>query len=191
MSTMNSTPSAEATALHIDSPMESVLAAFPGARRALFSRYHLGGCQSCGFSPNETLAELAKRAGDLDPEEMLEHLRESDAHDRAFLVSPQRAQEMLAADSPPRLVDTRTREEHEAVAIPGSEFMDQLLQQTLFSGDPEQAILLYDHTGKHVLDHASWFCGHGLKNTRAIEGGIDAWSREIDPGLKRYRLEID
>lgn len=171
--------------------MESIMSRFPGARRALFSRYHLGGCQSCGFSPNETLAELAVRAGDLDPQEMLDHLRESDAHDRALLVSPQKAKAMLKSAQPPRLIDTRTREEHEAVAISGSEFMDQALQQELFAGDPEQAILLYDHTGQHVLDHASWFHGHGLKNTRAIEGGIDAWSREIDPGVKRYRLEID
>lgn len=175
----------------IDSPMEAILARFPGARRALFSRYHLGGCQSCGFSPAETLAGLAKRAGDLDPVEMLDHLRRADAHDRALLVSPARAREMLAADDPPLLLDTRTREEHEAVAIPGSAFMDQDLQQRLFAGDPGRAILLYDHTGGHVLDHASWFHGHGLKQTRAIEGGIDAWSREIDPTLKRYRLEVD
>ena len=35
--------------------------AFPGARRALFARYHIGGCQSCGFSPGETLAEVCAR----------------------------------------------------------------------------------------------------------------------------------
>jgi hypothetical protein len=30
-----------------------------------------------------------------------------------------------------------------------------------------------------------------MKNTRALKGGIDAWSREIDPTLPRYRIEID
>jgi rhodanese-related sulfurtransferase len=29
-----------------------------------------------------------------------------------------------------------------------------------------------------------------MKNTRVLRGGIDAWSREIDPSLPRYQLEI-
>ncbi|HIG82060.1 MAG TPA: rhodanese-like domain-containing protein, partial [Verrucomicrobiales bacterium] len=28
--------------------MEEVLTVFPGARRALFRKYHIGGCSSCG-----------------------------------------------------------------------------------------------------------------------------------------------
>ena len=94
-------------------------------------------------------------------------------------------------NTPPLLLDTRTREEHEAVAIPGSEFMDQEYQQRLFAGAPEREILLYDHSGRHVLDTCSWFHGHGLNRTRAIEGGIDAWSLKIDPSIRRYRLEIE
>src|SRR5262245_42682416 len=40
-----------------DSPMSAVLESFPGAQRALFRRYHIGGCSSCGFRPDETLAQ--------------------------------------------------------------------------------------------------------------------------------------
>ncbi len=178
-------------ALTIDTPMGEILEALPGARRALFARYHLGGCQSCGFPPEESLSALAKRAGDLDAREMLAHLLEAHEHDRAMLLTPAEAKAALDSDTPPLLVDTRTREEHEAVAIPGSEFMTEDLQQRLFAGDPQRAILLYDHTGRHVLDHCSWFQGHGLKHTRALEGGIDAWSQTIDSSLRRYRLEID
>jgi hypothetical protein len=42
-------------------PMATILDALPGAKRALFARYHLGGCQSCAFSNEETLAELCER----------------------------------------------------------------------------------------------------------------------------------
>ncbi|MBK1825900.1 rhodanese-like domain-containing protein [Haloferula rosea] len=177
--------------LSVHSPMKDIMEAFPGARRALFSRYHLGGCQSCGFAPEETLEQLAKRAGDHDPEEMLKHLRDSHRHDQEMLIPPSLLRSQLDSDSPPLLVDTRTREEHDAVSIAGSVFMTQELQQELFAGDPERAIVLYDHQGKHGLDHGSWFQGHGLKNTRVLEGGIDAWSQEVDPSLRRYRLEID
>lgn len=179
------------TTLTPDTPMGEILEALPGARRALFARYHLGGCQSCGFPPEETLTQLARRSGELDPDEMLAHLLESHRHDQAMLLSPADADEALRSADPPLLVDTRTREEHEAVAIPGSEFMTEELQQKLFAGDPGRAILLYDHSGRHVLDHCSWFQGHGLRNTRAIEGGIDAWSQQVDPSLRRYRLEIE
>ena len=60
-----------------DTPMGQIMSALPGARRALFSRYHLGGCQSCGFADTETLAELCARAGELDVAEVLQHLLES------------------------------------------------------------------------------------------------------------------
>jgi rhodanese-related sulfurtransferase len=173
-------------------PMGEVMAALPGARRALFSHYHLGGCGSCGFSPAETLAELCARSGPLDPAEVLARLLEAHAHDAAMLVTPEDARAALAATPPPVLLDTRTREEHEAVAIPGSELLTQLSQQQLFAtASPDQLILLYDHHGDRVLDTCAWFHGHGLKGTRAINGGIDAWSRLVDPSIPRYRLEFD
>ncbi len=31
--------------------MRELLEQFPGAQRALFRKYHIGGCSSCGFSP--------------------------------------------------------------------------------------------------------------------------------------------
>lgn len=48
-----------------ETSMGEILAAYPGARRALFARYHLGGCQSCGFPAEESLASLCKRNGDI------------------------------------------------------------------------------------------------------------------------------
>lgn len=169
------------------SPMGTILEALPGAKRALFARYHLGGCQSCAFATTETLAELCERS-DLDPDEVLAHLLASHEHDLGMWMEPSAA---AARRESLRLVDLRTREEHEAVVIPGSEFFTQDLQQRLFAGEPDQAILLYDHQGRHVLDQVAWFRGHGLKDTYGLRGGIDAWSREVDPTLRRYRLELD
>jgi rhodanese-related sulfurtransferase len=170
-----------------DTPMGEILEALTGARRALFSRYHLGGCQSCAFSNEETLGELCQRS-ELDADEVLEHLLASHAHDLEMLMEPAVARVKLSSL---RLIDIRTREEHEAVAIAGSEFFTQDLQQQLFAGDPETMILLYDHSGRNVLDQVAWFRGHGLKQTFGLRGGIDAWSREIDNSLPRYRIEME
>lgn len=177
----------QAAELTAESPMGLIIETLPGAKRALFARYHLGGCQSCAFSNEETLAQLCQRS-DLPVSEVLEHLLESHVHDSALLMEPGAAHPQLHLL---RLVDLRTREEHDAVRIAGSEFFAQELQQQLFAENPDQFILLYDHAGRHVLDQVAWFRGHGLKRTFGLRGGIDAWSLEIDPSLPRYRLEVD
>jgi len=173
--------------LTTDSPMGLIMEALPGAKRAIFARYHLGGCQSCAFSNEETLAELSARS-EIPADEVLEHLLASHVHDSEMLMEPVEAKEEISGL---RLIDLRTREEHEAVVIAGSEFFTQELQQQVFAGDSDAGILLYDHSGKNVLDQVAWFRGHGLKRTYGLRGGIDAWSREVDPSVPRYRLEMD
>ncbi|HUC86039.1 MAG TPA: hypothetical protein VL970_12655, partial [Candidatus Acidoferrales bacterium] len=60
-----------------NSPMREVLEKYPGAQRALFRKYHIGGCSSCGFSPDETLGQVCARNGGLDVDEVRGHIRSS------------------------------------------------------------------------------------------------------------------
>ncbi len=168
-------------------PMGQLMEFLPSAKRALFAKYHLGGCSSCAFSNDESLADLCQRS-QLDADEVLAHLIASHHHDEALWMTPERAHEL---QTELRWIDTRTREEHEAVVIAGSDFLTNELQQQIFASSKKTMILLYDHSGKTVLDQVAWFRGHGLENTFGLRGGIDAWSREIDHTLPRYRLEID
>lgn len=161
------------------------MAEMPGAKRALFARYHLGGCQSCAFDDDETLAKLCERA-ELDAGEVLEHLLASHEHDLTMLMEPKE----VAAREDVRFVDVRTREEHEAVKIAGSEFFTQEIQEKIFKEKPGGVVVLYDHTGKYVLDQVAWFRGHGIENAFGMTGGIDAWSREVDSKVMRYRVEV-
>lgn len=188
---MNSPAEATPEMFSVDSPMDALLAAWPGARRALFARYHIGGCSSCGFQPGESLAAVCTRH-DVDPAEALAHLREAAAADAALLISPPEAKRLLEGGTPPALIDLRTREEHDAVALPGSLFFTEDLQREAFATwEKDRAIILYDHTGNRSLDMAAWFVGHGLRATRALAGGIDAWSREVDRTVPRYRIEME
>lgn len=175
--------------LTVDTKMEDLMAAMPGARRALFARYHLGGCQSCAFAEEETLAELCGRA-ELDAEEVLAHLLASHEHDRTMLMEPTEVKAKLDAGEVVRWVDVRTREEHEAVAISESELFNPELQEQIFKDKPGGLVMLYDHTGKYVLDQVAWFRGHGIENAFGLTGGIDAWSREVDAKVMRYRVEV-
>jgi rhodanese-related sulfurtransferase len=171
------------------SPMSAVLENFPGAQRALFRRYHIGGCSSCGFSPDETLARVCARNGNLNCDEVLAHVQSSHEQDAKLLISPRELAELLQRDPSVKLVDVRSREEFEAVKIEGSILLSQpVMQQLMASGSNAEPIVVIDHTGKNGLDAAAYFMGHGLQNVRCLRGGIDAWAQEVDTKMRRYKL---
>ena len=169
--------------------MRDVLSAFPGAQRALFRRYHIGGCSSCGFSPEETLAGVCARNGNLNVAEVLEHIRSSHELDVKVLISPPELAALLQADKTVKVVDVRSREEFEAVHIPGSVPLSQdVMREVMGAGSNTQPVVVVDHQGKNGLDAAAYFMGHGLQNVRCLRGGIDAWAQEVDTTMRRYRV---
>jgi len=169
--------------------MQELLASFPGAQRALFRRYHIGGCSQCGFQPTETLEQVCERNGGLNVDEVLTHIRTSHEQDAKIMIEPKELAEWLKRDKTVRLLDVRSREEFEAVHIEGSILMSQpLTQEIMAEGTNSRPLVVVDHQGKQGLDAAAYFMGHGLTNVRCLRGGIDAWSREVDTGMRRYRL---
>ena len=169
--------------------MREVLETFPGAQRALFRRYHIGGCASCGFQSTDTLEQVCQRNNVLNVEEVLEHIKSSHEQDARILIEPKELADWLKRDVSVRLLDVRSREEFEAVHLEGSVLMSQAVTQELMgSGSNSRPLVIIDHQGKQGLDAAAYFLGHGLTNVRCLRGGIDAWSHEVDPKLPRYKL---
>jgi rhodanese-related sulfurtransferase len=189
MSEVSSLNSTATPAIGPDATMAEILAEFPGAQRALFRRYHIGGCSSCGFQPTETLRQLCARNTGLEVNEVLEHIRSSHQQDEKILIAPQALAAARAGAQPMKLVDIRSRDEFDAARIEGSVLLSQPVMQELMGHWPKDHMLvIIDHTGKQGLDAAAYFSGHGFTQVRSLRGGIDAWSREIDPQIKRYRL---
>jgi rhodanese-related sulfurtransferase len=171
------------------SPMRDVMEVYPGAQRALFRRYHIGGCSSCGFSPDETLAQVCARNGSLDAAEVMAHIKSANEQDAKILIAPKELAELLQRDSSVKLVDVRSREEFQAVNIAGSVLLSQdVMRGLMASGTNTQPIVVVDHQGKNSLDAAAYFIGHGLQNVRCLRGGIDAWSQEVDAKVRRYKV---
>src|SRR5436305_8105254 len=111
--------------INSQSTMREVLEAFPGAQRSLFRRYHIGGCSSCAFQPDETLEQLCSRNGNLDVNEVLDHIKTSHEQDAKILIEPKELAQWLQQDKSIQLVDVRSREEFEAVHIEGSSLLSQ------------------------------------------------------------------
>ncbi len=176
--------------MNTTSTMAEILAACPGARRALFRRYHIGGCSSCGFSPDETLGQLCARNGNLNVDEVIAHLQAAAETDRQLEISARDLADRRARGDAVRLLDLRTREEWDAVHLEGAEFVNQDLIQRLMGKEGQQGLLVfYDHSGSSSIDAAAYFAGHGFANAKFLRGGIDAWSQEVDPRVPRYKLE--
>lgn len=169
--------------------MSAVLAAFPGAQRALFRRYHIGGCSSCGFAPTETLAQVCARNGALDVDEVLAQIESSHEQDAKIFISPKDLAEWRKQDLSVRLVDVRSREEFEALHIEGSVLLSQdQMRQIMGDGSNTRPLVVVDHQGKNALDAAAYFMGHGLQNVRCLRGGVDAWAQEVDTKMRRYKM---
>ncbi len=172
--------------------MEELLTIYPGARRALFQRYHLGGCSSCSFSLEETLEELCQRNGTLDPNIVLEELKKAHHADEQLLISPKDLYHHLHDPNEEHicLLDIRTREEFEAVHIPTSQLLTQDLMETTMNHWPkENLLILIDHRGERSLNAAAYFAGHGFLNVKSLRGGIDAYAEKMDRSLPRYEVE--
>jgi rhodanese-related sulfurtransferase len=177
--------------LHPDMTMGALLEAFPGARRVLFREYHIGGCSSCGFGMEETLRQVCKRNEGAAVEEVLDRLRQGAEEDERYLMEPRDLKDALSAAGA-ILLDIRTREEFDAVHIEGAErFTQEVLQEAVSSWRRDRPVIIVDHTGNHSLDAAAYFTGHGFTNVRAVRGGIDAYSEQVDPSLPRYTLELE
>ena len=102
-------------------------------------------------------------------------------------LTPRELAERLTGDNPPLLVDVREEREFQFARIDGAELrpMSQLhlWMETL---DKDREIAIYCHSGSRSLSVAHYLSVHGFKNLINLRGGIDAWSREVDPSIPRY-----
>ena len=180
---MSDTPSS----ITAEMTMGELVNSFPGVQRALFRGYHIGGCSSCGFHAEETLAQVCERNGGLPVAEVIEFLSNAREADARMEVSPAEADAMVRREEAV-LVDIRSREEFEAVHIPGALLFDQELMHALPGWDRSKQVIFVCHHGVRSMDAAAYFAGHGMENARSLRGGIDAWSCEVDASLPRYEL---
>jgi adenylyltransferase/sulfurtransferase len=88
-----------------------------------------------------------------------------------------------------RLVDCREADEFAICKIEGAEliplsvFADEAPRKL---ADMNATILVYCHHGMRSARAAQWLDARGCTDVISLAGGIEAWSREIDPAVPRY-----
>ncbi|MCI0343445.1 MAG: hypothetical protein L0216_20250 [Planctomycetales bacterium] len=169
------------------STMGEVLETYPSAKRALFQAYHIGGCHSCGYELGEALENVCASHGLEDVSEVIEFIKKSQEQDDKVQVSAREVAEMVRSRVPFKFLDVRSEEEWQVAKISGAQLVtEQLVQEIMTSWPKDTTIVVHCHHGMRSLDAASYLIGHGFQNVRSLAGGIDAWSREVDPTVPTY-----
>lgn len=85
------------------------------------------------------------------------------------------------------LLDVREVFEREIAAIEPSLFipLGELAQRTT-ELPTDKPLIVYCHHGRRSLSAAQFLRAKGYPTATSMKGGIDLWSRQIDPSLERY-----
>ncbi len=106
-------------------------------------------------------------------------------------ISVQDARERLAAGGTdrPRLIDVRDPDEFAYCRLPDAELIPLATVPSDAAAklpDTSAEIIVYCHHGMRSLHAVGQLRALGYTNARSMAGGIDRWSREVDPDVPRY-----
>ncbi len=103
-------------------------------------------------------------------------------------IAPHELKTILAAQSQLFLLDVREPWETSAVGFPGAHAMPmgEVPARAYNELDPEERIVVICHHGVRSLNVANWLRNQGFEHAQSLRGGIDAWSRDVDPAVARY-----
>jgi adenylyltransferase/sulfurtransferase len=87
-----------------------------------------------------------------------------------------------------RLIDVREADEWAIAKLPGAELipLSKFQQLALQKLTPEEEIILYCHHGMRSAKAQGFLKAQGYHDVLNLTGGIDAWSVQVDPTVKRY-----
>ncbi|MFN0252780.1 MAG: Grx4 family monothiol glutaredoxin [Kofleriaceae bacterium] len=82
--------------------------------------------------------------------------------------------------------DVRTEKERSVAKIDGAKLLDDAAMKEAEALPKDTHIAFYCHHGNRSRAAAEHFLKEGFTNVYNLAGGIDAWSRDIDPSVPRY-----
>ncbi len=93
----------------------------------------------------------------------------------------------LTGNQPPLLLDVREPFEWEICHLPGARLIPiGQLPARLADVNGRDHVVVYCHTGARSRRAMELLRAAGFPHVRNLRGGIDAWSREVDPHMARY-----
>ena len=100
-------------------------------------------------------------------------------------IGPGELHSLLAA-GPVHLYDVRSPQEREIARIAGSTLLDQAVRDQILGLPRDTPLVFHCHHGGRSQQAAEYFLDQGFTRVANLRGGIEAWSREVDPEVPRY-----
>ncbi len=102
-------------------------------------------------------------------------------------MSPHELKRRMDAGEPFELIDVREPFEYEVARIDGAKLIPLgEITERLDELSGKQPIVVHCHSGKRSEQAARLLQQRGFANVYNLEGGIDAWSDQIDPNVPKY-----
>jgi sulfur-carrier protein adenylyltransferase/sulfurtransferase len=102
-------------------------------------------------------------------------------------MSPQELKRRMDAGESFELVDVREPFEYEIARIDGARLIPLgEISERLDEVSSEQPIVVHCHSGTRSAQAVGLLQQHGFTKVYNLEGGIDAWSDQIDPNVPKY-----
>jgi adenylyltransferase/sulfurtransferase len=141
-------------------------------------------CPACGTREITTLADYDAFCGTPAVETTPTLELEDEWSDE---ITPLRLATRLQSGNPPAVVDVREPYEWAIARIPGARLVPlDSLPQAVSSLDRDAELVVYCHHGVRGVAAGAWLRDQGFARVRNLVGGIDRWSLEVDPSLRRY-----
>ena len=101
-------------------------------------------------------------------------------------LSVQELRALMDSGAELHLFDVRTAEEQRKARIAGATLVDARVAAEIEKLPRDARIVFHCHHGGRSQAAAEHFAALGFSNVHNLAGGIDAWSREVDPSIPRY-----
>lgn len=160
-----------------DTPMGEILAAYPTAKTVLFARFHIGGCTSCSYEPQQTLAAVRAQHQVAAPvDAMIAAIEQSAAIEATLRLDVPTLRARLDRPAPPRLLDARSQAEFDWSRLPGAQLVTpELTFAALDEWPKDTPLVVYSNHGERSLQKAAHFACYGLTAVQSLDGGLKAW----------------
>lgn len=102
-------------------------------------------------------------------------------------ITPATLAARLARGEAPLLLDVREPHEWAIARLPDARLVPlNSLPGALGTLDRSQEIVVYCHHGLRSAAAVDWLRAQGFARARNLAGGIDRWTRDVDPSMRRY-----
>ena len=107
-----------------------------------------------------------------------------------FEINPDELKRKLDSGEKPVIVDVREAVELQMACLNHAEIkhipMGDIPSRAHQELDPEEHIVVMCHHGVRSANVTMWLRQQGFDRTQSLRGGIDLWSKTVDPSVPTY-----